>query len=377
MTHPILGATASGFEPVREAFAQLFREGIEVGASLSIYRAGEPVVNLRGGSIDLAGEQPWTETTLVNVYSTTKGPAAIAFATLLDDGLIDYEAPVRRFWPELSAAADGLTVGDLISHRGGLCGVDESLSVEDLYDWPKMTRLLEVQTPFWTPGTASGYHAVTWGYLPGELIRRVAGETLSRRLQERICAPVHSDFHLGLADADCDRVAPLIGPNRARIRRENETQSKSAPGPLHALALQNPLIRPYQDASSRLWQQAEIAASNGHGTAEGVARIYAGVLSGRLLSPVALAALLEERVGLEPDLVLGHPIRRGAGVILNTAGMFGPSAEAWGHSGAGGSTGFADPATGTAFAYVMNQMRDDEGERTRAGRLIEAYYGCL
>ena len=377
MTDAVLGTTALGFEPVRDAFAQHFREGIEVGAALSIYRAGEPVVNLHGGSIDPAGQTPWTERTLVNVYSTTKGPAAIAFATLLDDGLLDYEAPVRRFWPELSAAADGLTVGDLLSHRGGLCGLDEPLSVEDLYDWPKMIRLLEAQKPFWTPGSASGYHAVTWGYLPGELIRRIAGETLSRRLHERICARVKADFHLGLAAADCDRVAPLVGPNRARIRRENQVRSASAPGPLHALALQNPLIRPYQDASSRPWQQAEIAASNGHGTAEGVARIYAGVLSGRLLSPGALAALLEERVGLEPDLVLGHPIRRGAGVILNTAGMFGPSADAWGHSGAGGSTGFADPTTGTAFAYVMNQMRDDEGERTRAGRLIEAYYGCL
>lgn len=178
-------------------------------------------------------------------------------------------------------------------------------------------------------------------------------------------------------------MAPLVGPNRARVRQPSgstaEPASAKEPEPLFPLALQNPLIRPYQDASSAPWQQAEIAASNGHGSARGIAQLYAAVIDSQspLLSGTTRAAMLEERVGLEKDLVLGHPIRRGAGVILNTGNMFGPRAQAWGHSGAGGSTAFADPETGLAFAYVMNQMRDDEGDETRARRLIAACYDCV
>lgn len=378
MTDLIAGHTASGFEAVRSAFAENFAAGLEVGAALCIVKDGKRVVDLWGGHRDLAATQPWSAQTLVNVYSTTKGPAAIAFATLLDEGLVDYETAVRKCWPELQAANGSLSVGDLLAHRGGLCGVSEALSVSDLYDWPKMISLLERQQPFWPPGTASGYHAVTWGYLPGELIRRLAGQSLSERIAN-LSGQMEADFFLGLPDREMTRVAPLVSPNRARVRLEKSASARGKPGPLHAVALENPLIRPYQDASSPDWQRAEIAASNGHGSARGVAEFYARVLDpdDPLLSTDALAALTEERVGMTDDLVLGHPIRRGAGVILNTNAMFGPSAAAWGHSGAGGSTAFADPETGTAFAYVMNQMRDDEGESTRAGRLIDAYYRCL
>ncbi len=378
MSDLIQGDTTAGFEAVRGAFEANFASDLEVGAALCIFKEGERVVDLWGGHRDLAATDPWCADTLVNVYSTTKGPAAIAFATLLDEGLLSYEDPVSQYWPELKAG-QGLSVGDLLAHRGGLCGVDAQLSVRDLYDWPRMIGLLESQEPYWPPGTASGYHAVTWGYLPGELIRRVARQTLAERLEQNVCAPAQADFQLGLADAEMNRVAPLVGPNRARVQQEKTAGTPTNTGPFHAVALQNPVIRPYQDASSPAWQRAEIAASNGHGSARGVARIYAGALdsSAGILSTDAIAALTEERVGLSDDLVLGHSMRRGAGVILNTRAMFGPNQEAWGHSGAGGSTGFADPVTGTAFAYVMNQMRDDEGGSTRAGRLIDAYYSCL
>lgn len=379
MTELTAGHTLPEFEPVREVFEENFARGLEVGASLCIYLDGERVVDLWGGHQDLDRTLPWTADTLVNVYSTTKGPAAIAFATLLDQQLIGYDVPVARFWPELSAGAEGLSVGDLLAHRGGLCGLDVPVAVRDLYDWPKMVGLLEQQLPLWAPGTASGYHAVTWGYLPGELTRRVAGQTLGERLSESLAGPIGADFFLGLPDAEMPRVAPLIGPNRARVRLERDGAPRSSPGPLHSIALTNPVIRPYQDASSPDWQRAEIAASNGHASARGVASIYAATIrpASGLLSQEALAALTEERVGLTDDLVLGHPIRRGAGCILNTDGMFGPAPGSWGHSGAGGSTGFADPDHRTAFAYVMNQMRDDEGQQSRARRLIDAYYACL
>lgn len=380
MSESVAGFVDPAFEPVAEQFRAHLSAGLEVGASLCIHHEGETVVDLWGGCRDLGGEIPWSADTLVNVYSTTKGLASIAFATIVEAGDCHYDQPVAEIWPELQAACSGISIGDLLAHRGGLCGISAELAVTDLYDWQKMISLLESQQPFWEPGSASGYHAVTWGYLPGELARRLTGKSLGTILRERVCESLGADFFLGLPDAEAHRVAPLVGPNRARvaIARSGGEPGRN-PGPLHALAMTNPVIRPFQDASSPAWQRAEIAASNGHGSARGLAAVYAAVLApgSSLLSAATLDALLEQRSGDEPDLVLGQRMRRGAGVILNTDAMFGPHDGAWGHSGAGGSTAFADPDSGTAFAYVMNQMRDDEGGSTRASRLISAYYDCL
>lgn len=379
MNYPIDGQVAAGFEPVREVFERNFSEDVEVGASLCIIHRGETVVDLWGGYRDPEGRTPWSADTLVNVYSTTKGIAAIAFATLVDEGLIRYSDPVREYWPQLRAGVDGLSVGDLLAHMGGLCGVDEPLQAADLYDWPKMVGLLERQAPHWPPGAAAGYHAVVWGYLPGELAVRLSGKTLGTLVRERLAEPCGAEFHLGLPAALGDRVAPMIGPNRARKQPDLSALRNLSMPPLYPAALQNPIIRPFQDASSRAWQQAEIAAANGQANARGIARIYAAVLDpGRSpIGPETLAALVEERVGEENDLVLGRPIRRGAGVILNTHNMYGPSAAAWGHSGAGGSIGFADPAQAVAFGYAMNQMQNNIDDDTRGGRLLRALYGCL
>ncbi|MFV2090045.1 MAG: serine hydrolase domain-containing protein, partial [Pseudomonadales bacterium] len=345
MEFPIQGRVAAGFEAVRDVFECNFTEDVEVGASVCIIQRGEVVVDLWGGHTDQAGTDPWQPDTLVNVYSTTKGPAAIAFALLVDDGLLGFDDPVREYWPELEAAKDGLTVGQLLAHQGGLCGVDETLTVADLYDWEKMCRLLETQTPHWPPGTAAGYHAVVWGYLPGEIVRRLKGCTLGELLRERIAGPLGADFHLGLADADRGRVAPVIGPNRARVQPDLSAFANMEIPPLYSIALQNPVIRPYRDACSPAWQSAEIAAANGHSNARGIATIYAA-MSGvgsdgmtEILSPATIEKLTRERVGMEKDLVLGQPVRRGAGVILNTNATYGPNNGAWGHSGAGGSIG--------------------------------------
>ena len=380
MSESISGSVHPAFEPVAEQFSAHLQEGLEVGASLCIYRDGEIVVDLWGGFCDLAGETPWLADTLVNVYSTTKGLASIAFATIVEAGDCHYDQPVSEIWPQLRAAETGISIGDLLAHRGGLCGISADLAVADLYDWQKMICFLESQEPFWLPGEASGYHAVTWGYLPGELAWRLTGKSLGTILRERICMPLAADFFLGVPPRETARIAPLVGPNRARVAVQRPAGGAGrSPGPLHAQALANPVIRPFQDASSPAWQRAEIAASNGHGSARGMASVYAAVLASEngLLSPRTLDALLEQRSGEEVDLVLGHRMRRGAGVILNTDAMFGPNDLVWGYLGAGGSTAFADPVTGTAFAYAMNQMRDDEGESTRARRLIEAYYECL
>ena len=378
---PVHGRVATGFEPVREVFAANFTNDVEVGASFAVFTAtGEALVDLWGGFSDQAQRQPWQEDTLVNVYSTTKGLAALTFATLVEEGLTSYETPVRDIWPELRAARGGLTVGQLLAHQGGLVGISERLEVADLYDWQKMIGLLERQEPFWTPGTRSGYHAVTWGYLPGELTLRLTGRTLGQLLAERLARPFAAEFYLGLPTSAMDRVAPLIGPNRARIQPEPKGDAEPAPESteLYPVALQNPVIRPFADASSRDWQAAEIAASNGQGNAAGIARIYAGVLGAiSPLSEETLTALTTERVGVSPDLVLGGPVRRGAGVILNTEEGYGPNRESFGHSGAGGSTGFADPKERIGVGYAMNQMQPNLEGDTRGSRLIRTLYQCI
>ena len=378
---PIHGFVAQGFERVRAAFEHNFTEGIEVGAGCCAIVAGKTVVDLWGGYRDRDCTQPWTEDTLVNVYSTTKGVGAVAFACAVDDGRISYDVPVRDYWPELRAGTNGLTVAQLLAHLGGLCGFREPVRVEDLYDWSVMRHRLEREDPHWQPGTAAGYHAVTWGYLAGELVRRTTGTTLGRLVAERIARPLEADFHLGLDDRHFDRVASPITPKHARVQPRDPVAP--AVGPLFAVALMNPALRPYADVCSAPWRRAEIAASNGHGTAKSLARIYGAVASGgalegvRVLSAPTIERATREMWNSDTDLVLGRGLRRSAGFILNTDSMFGPRAESFGHSGAGGSTGFADPTTQLGFGYTMNQMAPGSDGETRAARLIRALYASL
>lgn len=386
MDVPIFGTTAPGFEPVRAAFAAGFTDDVEVGAGFCVLRGQEVLVDLWGGFRDGALTRPWTRDTLVNVYSTTKGLAAAAVATLVDAGELDYAVPVAEYWPELQAGVDGLTVTQLLAHQAGLCGVHDALTVTDLYDSAAMCRRLETMAPLWPPGSAAGYHAVTWSFLVGELVRRAAGMSLGAVLRQRVADPLVADVHLGLPAEQHHRVADLIGPNRARKRlawsgQGGPAADRGSRPPLNAIAMENPVIRPYADASSAAWRRAELAASNGHATAAGVARVYAALAGGgalgavRILAPDTVAALCEEVWGREPDLVLGYPMRRGRGVNLNTDGELGPEPAAFGHTGTGGSLGMADPVRGIGVGYVMNQLRGS-GPRP-AARLLDAVYRCL
>lgn len=382
------------FEPVKKAFAGLW-DDIEVGAALAVYWRGEPVVDLWGGFIDRDLKQPWREDTLVNVYSVTKGLAAFTFALLVDDGDVRYEDKVADYWPEFAAnGKDQVTIAQLLSHQAGVCGVDETLQVTDLYDWPKMVRLLAAQKPFWTPGTASGYHAVTWGYLPGELVWRIKGMTLGQLFQERVAKPLGLEFYLGLPAEEHHRCATLIGPNHARgmVPANGAKRSPNEPSNKYFEAsLLNPAISPFKDACSKEWRLAEIAASNGHGDAKSIARLYAlmaagGELDGtRLIRSETLSRAIapevevELEVGVENkvDLVTGSQIRRSAGFILSHGGNYGPGTHSFGHAGAGGSTAFADPDSELSFCYVMNQMQPDSQIETRASHLINATYRCI
>jgi len=381
----IEGDVAPRFEKVRQQFAELWQD-IEVGASLCVYHEGRKVVDLWGGYTDRERSDPWQADTLVNVYSATKGIATLAFAILVDEGRVDYDDKVVRYWPEFGAEGKyDISIAQLLSHQAGICGVDTALSVADLYDWPKMTNLLAAQKPHWTPGTASGYHAVTWGYFPGELIRRITGSTLREFYDEKVRKPLNIDFFIGLPESEFQRCAVLIGPNHARSRNPSGTQKRQdspTNSELYRLALLNPSISPFKDACSREWRRAELAASNGHANARGMATVYAamamqGELNGtRIISQAALEASLQLETDTQ-DLVLGTSLRRSRGFILNTDQAYGPNENSFGHAGAGGSLGFADQDSNIGFGYAMNQMQADASKVSRSKRLTDAVYDCL
>lgn len=382
----IHGEVAPGFENVKAVFKANWNE-IEVGASYSVVHKGETVVDLWGGYQDRDCTRPWEKDTLVNVYSTTKGMGSLAVAILADEGKIDYDALVIDYWPEFGAEGkDKVTVAQLLSHQAGVCGVTEKITVEDLYDWEKMVRLIAAQKPHWEPGTSAGYHAVNWGYLAGELMRRITGKTLGTYFLEKVAKPLGADFFIGLPDSEMNRVSDMIGPNHARILPK-PTPSDGPPAqspPFYAIALQNPAIRPYADASSYAWRKAEIAAANGQGNARGIARVYGACANGgqidgiRIISNAGIDAAVKEEVDETViDLVVGGPMRRGRGYILNTGGSYGPSADAFGHGGAGGSNGFADRENNIGIGYAMNQMQPNPTAIPRSRLLVDATYRCL
>jgi CubicO group peptidase (beta-lactamase class C family) len=381
MTLMIHGEVSSGFEPVRDIF-KAFWDDIEVGGSVCAYYKGEKVVDLWGGHCAPDGAEEWAADTLVNVYSTTKGMGSLALAILADEGKIDYNEKVCTYWPEFGAAGkQSVTVAQLVSHQAGLCGVETKLTTTDLYDWQKMVNLLAAQRPLWPLGTGAGYHAITWGYFPGELIRRITGQTLGEYFQARVAGPLGADFFIGLPDEQHHRCATMVGPNRAR--------KQPAPGPklvkpaLFAIAQQNPSISPYKDVSGAPWRSAEIAGANGQSNARGIATVYAALANAgefkgtRIISEAGLADALCEEVGEQIDLVLDKPMRRARGFMLNTGAEFGPNPASFGHTGAGGSIGFADPAKHLAMGYAMNQMQADANATPRATLLINALYRCL
>jgi CubicO group peptidase (beta-lactamase class C family) len=382
MNIEIYGHVAPGFDKVKDAFAANW-QGIEVGACLSVVHQGETIIDLWAGFQDQACTKAWQRDTLVNVYSTTKGLSSIAIAHLADRGLLDYEARMIDYWPEFGAQGkDTLTVAQVLSHLGGLCGVSEPLSVSDLYNWQKMTQLLAAQKPLWELGDEAGYHAVTWGYLPGELFLRITGKSMGQYFHEHIAGPLNADCFIGLPSSELHRVAELVGPNRARIQPPATDSTPSAP-PLYAAAMLNPSIRPYKDASSNEWRMAEIAAANGQANARGIALVYGMMANGGKMAGVnfistdgiATACQLEKEDGI--DLVTGVPMRRARGFMLGVDGAYGPSEKAFGHAGAGGSLGFADPENNIAFGYAMNQMQADPNATPRSRLLVDALYQCL
>jgi CubicO group peptidase (beta-lactamase class C family) len=370
----IAGDVAPGFEAVRDAFARNFSEGIEVGAGFAALREGETLVDLWAGHRDRERNRAWTDDTLVNVYSTTKGMAATCIAMLVDRGAFDYTTRVADLWPEFSAAGKGeLSVEQVLSHQGGLSGCRERISMRDYADWDRICALLAAQQPFFEPGR-SGYHAMTFGFLAGELVRRSDGRSLGRFFAEEVAEPLAADVWIGLPEAEDHRVAQILAP----------LEKPNLPPPAHpaaSAALTNPALDP-EVPNERWYRAAELPAANGQANARGLARVYqmlgaGGQLEGRsLLSAEAIASATRERIA-NTDLVLAMPIRWGAGFLVNDGVTYGPNRNSFGHSGWGGSFACADPQAGLGIGYAMNQVQPNLQGDPRSVRLLKALYDCL
>ncbi|MFJ9036940.1 serine hydrolase domain-containing protein [Streptomyces sp. NPDC102406] len=381
-TSEVHGYCDPRFEEVRGAFVENFRERGELGAAVTVLFHGEPVVDLWAGWTDPARSRPWERDTLVNVWSTTKGATALCAHLLADRGLLDLDAPVAAYWPEFAAAGKAdIPVRHLLSHRAGLAGLREPHTLADLYDWEKTTARLAATEPWWEPGTRSGYHALTYGFLVGEVVRRITGQLPSAFLAEEVTGPLGIDFFIGLPEKEAERAAELVHPAPAPDSEQGAALRRLPPLALAALA--NPPTGA-AEANTPEWRAAEIPAAGGHGTARGVAALYGifagrGRLNGRQVLSARAAERVREGQGSCRDLILGagfdHDTELGLGLWLSGAnGSYGPNPRAFGHDGFGGSFGLADPEAELSIGYVMNRMGTHIADDPRKTALIDAVY---
>jgi CubicO group peptidase (beta-lactamase class C family) len=351
----ISGECEERFSGVRDALAKNLDSGLDVGASVAVFVDGVPVVDIWGGHLDENHSVPWQRDTITNCWSITKTMAALCTLILADRGELDFSAPVARYWPEFAAAGkSGIEVRHLLSHTAGLSGWSEPMTAEDLYDWDKSTSLLAAQEPWWEPGTQSGYHALTQGYLVGEVVRRITGMTIGSFFASEVTGPLDADFHIGLPPEDDARVALVIPP---------DLPSLAEVAPLADTIAGRTLLNPTMTGAepwAESWRRAEIPAANGHGNARSVAQVQSvvacgGEMSGkRLLSAKGCEAIFDEQAN-GVDLVLGPGFRLGVGYGLSSDMVpIGPHACFWG--GWGGSIVVMDLDARLSVAYVMNRM---------------------
>ena len=376
MTVAVLGSCPAKLEPVRAAFAANFSgDFAELGARFSVAIEGEIVLDLWGGHADRTQTRPFDEHTLAPVFSSTKAAAALMLAWSVGQGQLDYDQPAAQLWPAFAQAGKAqLRVEQLLSHQAGLCGLREPFDPNEWFDAQAMAARLAGAEPLWPPGTASGYHASTFGVLAGELFARADGRTLGQALREVLCEPWGLDLWIGLPPELDDRVAETVRPPTLPDLGKL-TEAKT-------LAFFKPWSAP-PTKDIRRWRAAELPASNGHATAAALARMMAvfacdGQVDGLEILPPGLALeAARGRIGGR-DMVLPYDLNWGAGLLRNQGlGIYGPSEQAFGHSGWGGSCVAADPERRLSLAYVMNRQSAYLIGDPRPGRLIAALYGCL
>ena len=376
----VQGHADARFRAVADAFAANFdQQGPgpgECGAALAVYLEGELVVDLWGGYADRERSRPWERDTIVCVMSTTKGAASLCAHRLADEGKLDFDAPVARYWPEFAGGGKAsIPVHMLLSHRSGLAAVREPLPAEALFDWEAMTAALARAEPWWEPGTMHGYHAFTFGWLVGELVRRIDGRGLGTYFRDEIAGPLGLDWLIGFGPEHDARVAQVLSPpyDPSAARPDSESLAGKAVGNPPGI---------FRSLNTRTWRAAEIPAANGHTNARAAARMYAALALGgeldgvRVVSQEAIErAIVERSDGVEATL--SGEMRFGLGFQLNRPPVFGPSPRAFGHAGYGGSLGFADPDARLGFGYTPNQYLAGLGDDPRRSTVLRALYDAL
>jgi len=367
------------FISVKHAFEKNFELGLEVGASFAVSLNGELVVDIWGGFSDSAKTKPWEKDTIVNVFSTTKVITALCIHLLVDKGLIDVESPVAKYWPEFAQAGkENVLVKHLMSHSAGLPGFNEKIPVKVLYDWDHIVGLLASQKPWWKPGTKIGYHMITFGYLLGELVRRVTSKSLGEFFRDEIAVPLNIDFHVGLLEKFDSRTSNIILPEEvfakwkivlAKLFFKKAIKVYSNPN------LEN------ADFNGRAWRSAEIPASNGHGNARSIAKIGSILARGgmydkkKILSPSTIEKAIEPQIYGRDVIMFYSPAKFGLGFgLLNDKLLLGPRSFYW--SGAGGSICVMDLEKKLSIGYAMNKMYM-KGEDPRTGKLVKAVWDII
>ena len=374
MTIPFDNFTQTGFEKAEKAFQSNFEAELELGAQFCAYQNGELLLDLKGGWSDRQKQNQVTDQSLFSAYSSGKAMAALVIAYLVDQDKIGYDQQLTTFWPEFGQnGKDTITVGQVMSHQAGLPGISNpEWNGEDWYDWDKTCTELAAQAPLFTPGSASGYHPNTFGFLAGEIAKRVDGRSIGQILHEEFCRHNAIDVWIGLPESEHERCAAMVKPKSppelgdiTDLKRITFLSKGSAPG---------------GNLSKR--RQAEFAGSNCQATAKGLARLMQIVFDGKINDTVYLAEAAIEKLRLPrisgQNLILPFETTYAAGLLLNSPNFFyGPNAEALGHSGWGGSCVFADPVTGIHGAYLMNIQNSALLGDLRPRRIIDALYECL
>jgi len=373
------GTCDGRFEAVRGALARNLDSGEELGASLVLDLDGDIVIDIWGGYCDEARTVPWSEHTITNVWSSTKTVTSLAALMLADRGQLDVDAPVARYWPEFAASGkQDIAVRQVMSHSSGVSGLDQPAVVEDLYDWPEATARMAAQAPWWEPGTASGYHALNYGHLVGELVRRITGKTLKQFVAEEIAGPLGADFQIGAAESDWGRIANVVPPPPLPI---DLTQLDPASPAVRTLT--GPPAEA-EVANTAGWRRADIGAANGHGNARSVARIMSVVARGgevdgiRLLRPETIETIFREQVnGI--DLVLGVPLRFGIGYGLPQRDSLSwiPDEKICFWGGWGGSMIVMDVGRRMTISYMMNKMGPGIVGSERSAGYGQAIFGAI
>ena len=370
----VQGAALGRFAACRDALDANLADAYDLGCGLAVVQGGKVVFDLWGGFADAARTKPWQSDTLVNIWSTTKGVLALAVAMAVERGHLSYTAPVAEVWPEFAAnGKEAIDLDVIMSHRAGLNGLDVPMDLQGVYDWFPYVDAFAAMAPLWEPGSRCVYHAMSYGHLAGETLRRADGRMPGRFIAEEIAEPLRLDIFVGLPKREDHRVAELVASEDAsdwlaEVQRNGYRNALYAPD-VTALT-----------PNDRAWRAAEIPAGNAQATARSLARLY-GVLAtggGDLISPRGLGAATAERFdGM--DVSMNLPTRFGAGFRLGgPESQLGPNPASFGHTGWGGAFSFADPESGLGVAYVMNRMLGSADDAlTRHQRMIDAIYGAL